>query len=59
MCVCQVGIERDMNKSFINVIIKSILNGLKETMIMSKENKKAHKEAVKDAKKKKEKADKG
>ncbi len=33
-------IERDMNKGFVNVIIKSVLNGLKETMIMSKENRK-------------------
>ncbi|MDI1355774.1 MAG: DUF748 domain-containing protein [bacterium] len=40
-------IERDMNKAFINVLIKSVLNGLKETMVMSKENKKAHKAALK------------
>lgn len=37
-------IERDMTKGFVNVIIKSILNGLKETMIMNKENRKEHKE---------------
>ena len=39
--------ERDMHKGFINIIIKSALSGLKETMIMSKENKKAYKEAKK------------
>lgn len=36
--------ERDMNKGFFNIILKSVLNGLKETMIMSKENKKTYKE---------------
>lgn len=30
--------ERDMNKGFINLIIKSALNGMKETMVMSSEN---------------------
>ena len=39
---------RDMNKGFVNVIIRSVLNGLKETMIMSKENRKTHKEAKKE-----------
>jgi len=58
-------IERDMNKGFVNVIIKSILNGMKETMIMSKENrhdfnqtkreaKREAKEARKEAKKENE-----
>jgi len=50
-------IERDMTKGFVNVIIKSILNGLKETMIMNKENRKEHKEAKKKTKQEK-KADK-
>ena len=49
-------VERDMHKSFVNITIKSLLAGLKETMIMSKENKKAFraekKEAKKEAKKK-------
>lgn len=35
--------DRDMNKGFINIVIKSALYGLKETFIMSKENKKAYK----------------
>ena len=43
----QFSIQRDMTKGFVHVIIKSLLNGLKETMIMSKENRKAHKEAKK------------
>ncbi|MDZ7648134.1 MAG: hypothetical protein U5K54_13675 [Cytophagales bacterium] len=43
------NIQRDMNKGFLNVVIKSVLNGLKETMIMNKENRKAHKEAKKKA----------
>jgi hypothetical protein len=40
-------IDRDMNKGFVNVIIKSVLNGLKETMIMNKENRKTHQESKK------------
>lgn len=47
----QFHIERDVHKGFVNVIIKSILNGLKETMIMSKENKRTYKEAKKKTKK--------
>jgi hypothetical protein len=43
--------ERDMNKSFINITIKSALNGLKETILMSKENKKAYKAEKKKARK--------
>ena len=43
--------ERDMHKSFVNITIKSLLAGLKETVIMSKENKKAFREEKKEAKK--------
>jgi hypothetical protein len=43
--------ERDMNKGFVNLIIKSILDGMKETMILSKENRKEYKKAKKEAKK--------
>lgn len=39
-----------IRKSFVGVVIKSLLTGLKETMIMSKENKKAYKEEKKLAK---------
>jgi hypothetical protein len=40
-------VERDPRKGFINLLLKSLLNGLKETMFMSKENRKAYKEAKK------------
>jgi len=40
-------VDRDMNKGFINIIIRSFLSGLKETMISSKENKKAYREKKK------------
>jgi hypothetical protein len=40
-----------MNKGFINIILKSLFNGLKETMVMSKENRKENREAKKEAKK--------
>ena len=43
--------ERDMHKSFVNITIKSLLAGLKETVLMSKENKKAFREEKKEAKK--------
>ena len=49
--IVQFHAERDMHKSFVNIIIKSLLAGLKETMIMSKENKKAFREEKKEAKK--------
>lgn len=38
---------RDLNKGGFNPIIRSFLSGMKETMIMSKENKKAYKEEKK------------
>ena len=40
-------VDRDMNKGGFNIILKSFLAGMKETMIMSKENKKAYKEVKK------------
>ncbi len=51
--IVKFQMERDMNKGFVNVIIKSILNSLKETMIMSKENRQAYKESKKQTKNKK------
>lgn len=51
--VVQFEIQRDMNRGFVNVVIKSLLSGLKETMIMSKENRKAYKKAKKDQARKK------
>lgn len=43
-------VDRDMHKGFINLIIKSVLTGVKETLIMSKENRKAYREAKKQLK---------
>ena len=51
--VVKFQIDRDMTKGFVNVIIKSILNGLKETMIMNKENRKEYKETKKKSKQEK------
>jgi len=45
--IVKFHIERNMNRGFVNVLIKSILNGLKETMIMSKENRKSYQSAKK------------
>lgn len=45
--IVQFHVERDRNKGFINVLIKSILGGLKETMFMSKENRRTYKESKK------------
>lgn len=42
--VVKYQVNRDMNKSFVNITIKSVLAGLKETVLMSKENRKAYKE---------------
>jgi hypothetical protein len=42
--VVQFHVDRDMNKGFINIIIKSLLAGFKETVVMSKENRKAYKD---------------
>ncbi len=57
------AVERDRNKGFINLIVKSVLDGMKETMIMSRENrrefnelkKETRKEARREAKQEKEK----
>ena len=51
--IVKFSAERDMNKAFVNLIIKSLLNGLKETMIMSKENKQTYREKKKELKKEK------
>lgn len=45
--VVQFHVDRNMNKSFVNLVIKSLLTGLKETMLMSKENKQAYKKEKK------------
>lgn len=51
--IVQYRVDRDMNKSFVNITIKSALAGLKETVMMSKENRKSYKEDKKRAKEKK------
>ncbi len=48
--VVQYQVERDMNKGFFNILLKSVLSGLKESVIMSKDNKKRYKEVKKDGK---------
>jgi hypothetical protein len=48
--IVQYHVDRDMNKSFVNLVIKSLLSGLKESFIMSKENKKTYKEKKEKAK---------
>jgi len=51
--IVKFSAERDMNKAFINLIIKSVLNGLKETLIISKENKQDYREKKRELKKEK------
>lgn len=43
--------DRDMNKGFVNLIIKSLLDGMKETMLLSKENRKEFKQTKREARK--------
>lgn len=43
--------DRDMNKGFVNLIIKSLLDGMKETMLLSKENRKEFNQAKREARK--------
>jgi hypothetical protein len=45
--VVNYSAARDLNKGGFNPVIRSFLSGMKETMIMSKENKKAYKEEKK------------
>jgi hypothetical protein len=49
--VVQFSVERDMNKGFINIILKSLFTGLKETVILTKENRKEYQKDKKAAKK--------
>jgi hypothetical protein len=49
--IVQFSADRDMNKAFVNLMIKSILDGFKETMIMSKENRKTFREAKRELRK--------
>jgi hypothetical protein len=49
--VVQFNVERDMNKGFINIILKSLFAGLKETMVLTKGNRKEYQQEKKEAKK--------
>ena len=40
-------VDRDMNKGFVNILIKSVLEGMKESFVPSKENKKLYRKARK------------
>jgi hypothetical protein len=48
--IVKYRIERNVHKGFINTIIKSALAGLKETVFMSKENRKNYKQEKKKSK---------
>jgi len=54
--VVEFRVERDPRKGYLAMLVKSILTGIKETFIMSKENKQAYKEAKSDMKEEKKKA---
>ena len=56
--IVKFSAERDMNKAFVNLIIKSVLDGLKESIIMSKENKQTYREEKKELRKEKKKQNK-
>jgi len=43
-------VARDMNRGFINILIKSVLSGMKESLLPSKENRKQYKEVKKRSK---------
>lgn len=49
--IVQFDVERDMNKGFINILLRSVFDGMKETIIMSKNNKKDYRKAKKEARK--------
>lgn len=49
--IVKYQVQRNMNKSFINFILLSVLSGLKETVFMSKENKQRYKQAKKEMRK--------
>ena len=47
--VVQFEVIRDMRKGYLSMLIKSVLDGVKETFIMSKENKEAYREVKKES----------
>ena len=48
--IVQFKADRDRNKGGFNIILRSFLAGMKETMVLTKDNKQAYKEAKKAAK---------
>lgn len=48
--VVKFNAQRDMNKGFINIILKAFFSGMKETMVLSKENRKIFQKAKKEDK---------
>jgi hypothetical protein len=52
--VVQFHVDRDMRTGFLLMIVKSLLNGIQETFIMSKENKEMYRGKKEEMKKKKE-----
>ena len=48
--VVEFYVERDMRKGFLSMLIKSVLDGVKETFIMDKKNRQAYQEVKKEAK---------
>jgi len=49
--VVKFDVDRDMNRGFMNLVVKSVLSGLQETMLPSKENRKLNRETKKALKK--------
>lgn len=49
--VVKSDVERDVNKGFMNLVIKSVVSGLQETMLPSRENRKLNRETKKALKK--------
>ncbi len=49
--VVKFNVERDRNKGFMNLVIKSVISGLQETMLPSKENRKLNRDSKKALKK--------
>jgi hypothetical protein len=56
--IVKFDVERDCNKGFMNLIIKSVVSGLQETMLPSKENRKLNRDTKKALKKEQKEQDK-
>jgi hypothetical protein len=49
--VVKFDVDRDMNRGFMNLVVKSVVSGLQETMLPSRENRKMNRETKKALKK--------